>query len=418
MTYKEFLEKHGINYLRYISFTNENTSLLNITILDNPSKYIDVAKEAKKLQFILVPKVESKEYYDELKKFVENCRDSVTVKHDFLGIATRDEFIKGEEIINIVLKEINPNWNIKQKLAYVHYKMGKLVSYVPDYNFNKKSTNSPNIIGAKNIWKSLSDGKSICNGITAIERNILYRLGIKTTELSSGIHSYLLTETEEGNIITDATWDLTSSLYEAKPNYFGVTYEELCEQERGIANSHRLKNVPENVIKIDEDELREIYYSIGITGEDRKFPLPILEKTRDINSKKYSSIENKLDAFLKMFIIEFSNEAAHLSETRNILQQCLEELGIEESTINTKFVYTKNDMKCINPFLMIHIDNENMEDRVYILNGDAARIENMNIQEFDKMYRLHIYDTSIPFWKKYIKSHDNKEKVKTLYDNY
>ena len=141
----------------------------------------------------------------------------------------------------------------------MHYKIGELISYAPDFNFNGMFVNSENSTDTRNIWKSLVNGKSVCNGITSIVRNILSRVGISTKELSSDTHSFLLVETEDGNIIIDPTWDLKNTLYGARPMYFGKTYEQLREQEQGLSNAHKLKYPPENVIEIPEEELREIF---------------------------------------------------------------------------------------------------------------------------------------------------------------
>ena len=37
------------------------------------------------------------------------------------------------KIIEDVISQINPDWSVKQKLAFLHYKMGELISYVPDF---------------------------------------------------------------------------------------------------------------------------------------------------------------------------------------------------------------------------------------------------------------------------------------------
>lgn len=404
MTYEEFLEENNVKLLTYISFANENTSHLSVPIQGNPIEYIDVAKNANILRLIGVPQTKSREFYENLRVFIENCRDEIEIEHGVLGKASKNEFIEAEGIINNLLNEINPNWSITQKLAYVHYKIGKLITYVPDYNYNKLIMNLPIVNDTKNIWYSLANGVSVCSGITKIEQNILARLGIETKELSSGIHSYLLTKTEEGNIITDVTWDLEGILYGAKPNYFGVTYEELCEQEAELTNAHRLKTPPENVVKIEDDELRDIYQSIGIIGEDRKFPLPILGKTREIESKEYSSINEKINAFFEMFITNFQEEAHHLCETRYMIEQCLEELDVEKEKITTKFVYSKKDMQCKNPYLIVHINIKNMRDKIFLLNIEEMTFKNIDIQDFDKQYNVHIYDTSKPFWKNYLKT--------------
>ena len=412
MKHDEFVEKYNIKRLTYINFTNDNSSLLSVKIDESPSKYTDVARQAENLGFILIPRMESREYYKSLQEFVKNCREELKVKYDFLGEASRDEFLKAEGIINEILDEINPNWNIKQIVVLIHYKIGTIISYIPDNSYNKISDNSLTRNDARNIWKAISSGKSVCSGITAIEQNILYRLGIKTRELSSGIHSYLLIETEDGNIITDATWDLANTLFDAKPNYFGITYDELMSQEREIANSHRLKEPPKNVIGISDEELRNIYYSIGIIDEDFKFPLPIFKRVQEINLGSYQTLKEKISNFFKMFINEFQNESTHLCETRSIIQQCITELGVDCRRITTKFVYSKKDTQCIKPYLATHIDNDEMRNLFFLLDADRI-IEEIDLQDFDDNYMVHRYDTSKPFWKKYLKREKTKKQELT-----
>ena len=286
---------------------------------------------------------ESQEFYQELIDYVKKCNTKISIANGIVGNATKEEFLQGEEIIEEIVKEIQPNWTKKQIAAYVHYKIGQLISYVPDFNFSGIFVNSANSNDTRNIWKSLINGKSVCNGITSISRNILSRVGVSTRELASGTHSYLLVETEEGNIITDPTWDLKNTLYGARPMYFGKTYEQLREQEGMLSNAHKLEEPPENVIEISEDELREIYYTLGYAKEDRTFIFPILDRVTEINGNRYENTKEKLSAFFSMFTKEFSKEATHLSETRTILESCLYELGIEPRDLNTKFIYKKED---------------------------------------------------------------------------
>ena len=333
---------------------------------------------------------------------MKNCNDDLKVENGEIGSAKKEEYLKGEEKINEILEEIDPSWSTKQKLAYVHYKMGELISYVPDFNFSGKNINSPISNNSRNIWKSVVDGKSVCNGVTDIERNILSRLGIKTRELSSATHSFLLTETEDGNIITDATWDLVNTLYKARPEYFGVTYENLRKQDGLLSNAHKLENPPENVIEISDEELREIYYSIGLTKENRRFLLPLLEREEEINSKNFNSMEEKLSAFFDMYTKDFSKEATHLSETRSMLEQSIHALGINQKDIITKFVYSKDDEYSENPYLIIHIDSEEMKNQIRLLNTEKMQFENMNVQNLDEKYKVHDLDTINPFWKKYL----------------
>ena len=247
---------------------------------------IDDLEEFTRIQ---VREDESPEFYQELAEYVKNCRTKISIANGIIGNATREDFYKGEKIIEKIVKEIQPNWSKKQIIAYVHYKIGELISYVPDFKFNGMSINSANSNDTRNIWKSLINGKSVCNGITAISRNILARVGVSTRELSSSTHSFLLAETEEGNIITDPTWDLKNTLYGARPMYFGKTYEQLREQEEGLSNAHKLESPPENVIEVPEEELREIYYTLGYTREDRTFIFPILDRVSEIKENRYEN---------------------------------------------------------------------------------------------------------------------------------
>ena len=410
ITYEEFLKENNINKILSINFTSERSILDDAVIPDSPNKYIDIARKAKELVYVKVPPVQSSQYYKDLKIFIENCSNNIKIIHSVMGEVEKGDFLQGEEIIEKIIQEINPQWSKKQMLAYVHYKIGEIVSYIPDFNYIQNYINLPIVNNSRNIWKSIVDKKSVCNGITEIQRNILSRLGIKTEELSSGTHSYMLTQTEEGNIITDATWDLKNTLYGARPMYFGVTYEELLEQEKGISNAHKLKNPPENVIKIPEEELREIYYSIGLTSEDRKFFLPILEKVNNINNQEFNSTEEKIDMFLTMFIQNFSREATHLSETRSMLEVCINDLGIKSQDIKTKFVYSKDDEDCEKPYLITHINNETTKDKIIFLNIDEMKFDKIDIREFDKSYKVHDLDTSNAFWKQYLPSKEIKEK--------
>lgn len=352
---------------------------------------------------IQVREDESQEFYQDLIEYVKNCNTPISIANGIVGNATREDFLQGEEIIERIVKEIQPNWTKKQIVAYVHYKIGELISYAPDFNFNGMFVNSANSNDTRNIWKSLINGKSVCNGITSISRNILSRVGVSTRELSSGTHSFLLAETEEGNIITDPTWDLKNTLYGARPMYFGKTYEQLREQEGGLSNAHKLEYPPENVIEISEEELREIYYTLGYAKEDRTFTFPILDRVTEIKENRYDSAKERLNAFFEMFTKEFSREATHLSETRTILESCLYELGIEPKDLHTKFIYKKEDNACNNPYLSLLINDEQQKEQmVYCLDLDIMQFRNMDVTELDNKYKIHDLDTANPFWKKYL----------------
>lgn len=407
ITYEEFLKKNNIQELNTLSFRQEETMSVDAIIEENPREYVDVAKDAKELKYIIVGETQTAEFYENLRTFVENCNEEIKVLNGIAGGANKTEYLKGEEKIQEILAEINPEWSTKQKLAYTHYKIGETISYIPDFNFSGRYVNSKISQNSRNIWKSICDGKSVCNGIVDIQRNILSRLGIKTKELSSETHSFLLTETEEGNIITDPTWDLSNTLYQARPQYFGITYEELRKREDGLSNAHKLEESPENIIEISEQELRELYYSIGMANEDRTFVFPILEEVETINAKEYSTLSEKIDDFFSIFSEKFSKESSHLSETRTILESAISELGVKREQIRTRFVYSKDDESSQEPYLIVHINSDDLKSKIRILNTKETNFKNIDLKEFDRNYKLHDLDTTEPFWQKYIKQTEN-----------
>lgn len=412
MTKEEFINKYNnrFNEITMLQFSDEK-NLLYTSISDSPINYVEFGDKFTNLKTVSLDNVQSSDYYNSIREFIKKCNDDIKIVNGPVGSATKEEFLRSEEKINGVIDNINPEWNIKQKTAYVHYMIGKIVSYSPDFCFSGKYVGSKAANDARNIWKSVDTGTSVCNGITNIERNILSRMGIKTKELSSGTHSFLLVETEEGNIITDATWDLTNTLFEARPMYFGKTYEQIVEMDGPLSHAHRLEETPEDIIEIPENEMREIYHSIGITTEDRRFKLPILEKVDEINKQGLKTEREKIDVFFKMFTSDFSKEATHLSETRTMLENCFRTLGIDGRSIMTKFVYSKGDKECEKPRICIHFSNENMQNNMVVLNNEEDKFENIDLENFDNLYKPHDEDTREPFWKKYLEKEEKQNTV-------
>ena len=394
ITYEDFLKQTEKKQIKFLDF-----SVGSVYTPKNPSEYIDIARKSPSLKELLISDAGSKEYYQGLVEFVQNCQNDLSISSDFIGSCDTKDFITGEKIIEDVISQINPDWSVKQKLAFLHYKMGELISYVPD--FDNRVLNLGSRVGnnARNAWTSLIDGKSICTGVTYIERTILSRLGIETEVLRGKTHAYMLTKTDEGNIITDATWDLSKSLYKAIPDHFGVTYEELIRRENGLSNSHKLDIPPENVIEITEKELRELYRSIGIVGDDLKFPLPLFQKIEELNSKKFASKEEKLNAFFSMFTQYFSKEATHLQETRSILEFALLDLGFSSESIKSKYVYSSDDINYETPQLVFHISSDNLQNSVRILNLEEMQFDKISLKDFDIKYQVHYMDKQEPFWK-------------------
>lgn len=369
--------------------------------LENNYKDVDVCM-LDGIPHIILPENMSSDFYSEVCEFVKNYDGSIYIQNGVMGKADKDSFLEAEKILNDIVRQVDESWTDKQKIAFIHYQMGKLVSYVPDFNFQGNISQIAQ--DSRNIWQSIINGQSVCNGVVSIERNLLARIGISSKELKSESHSYVLAEIEEGNIIMDPTWDLKNSLYGARPMYFGKTYEQIREIESELSNAHKLDNPPSNVLEITDSELREIFYSLGYTNEDRSFKFPIYEMVKQINMDSDKTIDDKLRIFSEQFVQQFPSEMAHLTETREILEGCMYELGIEPQNIITKFIYSKSDTECTNPYLCLFTNG--ITQPIQILNTGESTFKRMNLEELDKNYKIHDRDTAEAFWKRYL-SRDN-----------
>ena len=380
----------------------------------SPRKYVEQVKNHP-IAVIMVKSSNSQEFYDSLKELVRYCDNNVCIKNlEVADIPNKEDFFKGEEIISKFIAGINPEWSQMQKAAYVHHHVAKIISYIPDEIFSSDyyKLNVNNYL--KITWNALSNGMSVCNGISNLTMSILGRLGIESEELHGRMHSFLLVKTDEGNIITDPTWDLARNLYDAKPYYFGRSYEDIRKND-GFENAHLLDNPPENLRVLSEQELRELYHSIGLTGEDRRFPCHIAEIMQQIKQMQDMNKKQKTEEFFKLYMERYREESTHLCESIKMLVQCLHGIGIDR--INMRCVYTKDDVDCKNPIMVFHSGEDELADSVYVFpKRENEDLKTIDINEFDKKYKIHSNDKRAPFWKAYltkdIQSREESEKEK------
>lgn len=394
---------------RVLNFTGKDSIFVKLT--HSPKDYIEqIKKMDHEITLVQTNSTHTKDFYDELREMVKYCSDRVCIKNcEIMGeTPNKEEFFDGEQIIDKLISEVDSEWNTKQKAAFIHYKMGKILSYVADFKYIENDCLSKTVNDSRNMWISLANGKSVCNGIVNINRSILSRLGIESEELSSKGHSYLFVKTEDGNIITDPTWDLEGTLYDCRPNFFGRTYEDLRKIDRWTT-SHKLENPPEDVIEIDDKELREIYHSIGLTNEDKTFFAPLLRLTENINSREICDKSERVNEFLTQYMDEFKEESTHISESISMLGLCMKEIGID--FVNLRCVYLKEDTNCEKPIMVFHSGEEGLSDKIFIFPRDEkGKLQEQKIVDFDEKYKIHSEDTREPFWKMYMdKSSISKE---------
>lgn len=422
------MNKKDINNITKVVFGSESIIPDAIYLNENPSKYIEHIENFNNIQAIGVSIDKDTSYYDSIKEFIKKCNSNVIIKNSAMGEASKEEFLIGEEKIDKVINQIDIKWSQKEKVAFVNYKIGQLFSYCPNFNFSEKA-GSREVEDSRNIWKSLVNGRSVCNGIAEATVYILSKIGIKAKVLKSKTHNFVMAELEEGNLMMDPTWDLTYTLYEGRPANFGKTYEQLRKEDGPFRESHKLKDVPQNVIEINDSELRQIHSRIGIAKQDGNFKCPVINDLQIIN-QNFDTDKDKMENFLEMFVCKYNNQAKHLSETRNMLEVCMQQFGFKtyinedksnkDKIVTTKFVYKNSDSKCDKPYLILHFSSPELKNNIKILNLEDKKIENMGIEDFENRYMVHKQDTIKPFWKEYIQNktqntRDNKKEDNEQY---
>ncbi len=260
---KEFIEvleefDFSLNEKKEIFATLSDETKQNIDISKLPEEYrIALSIESKygyvKLDFDRnledykgldrLMEVEADKYTDEQKsKFMqlcEICPDLVVVNKlndAFACYSTVEEYKEAEKWIEELISSLNPEYSDLQKIAIIDNAIGKKVSYSPDFD-----TEVYNVHDSRALWKIVSSGYGVCNGISNLEKYIFDKIGIDSEIVSSGSHAFLKLknieipletgEIQKGNTILDPTWNLTSQRFEGRPNNFCVSYEEIRKHD-------------------------------------------------------------------------------------------------------------------------------------------------------------------------------------------
>lgn len=83
-------------------------------------------------------------------------------------VSTAREYKEAEEWIDSVISELRPEYSKAQKIAIIDNAIGKKVSYSPDFGSEVFNMNN-----ARALWKIISSGYGVCNGIAKVEQYIL-----------------------------------------------------------------------------------------------------------------------------------------------------------------------------------------------------------------------------------------------------
>ena len=316
--------------------------------------------------------------------------------------STGKEYIEAEEWISSVISKLKPEYSKAQKIAVIDHEIGKKVSYSPDCG-----TEVFNDFDARALWKIISSGYGVCNGISRVEQYIFDRVGIDSEMIGSETHVFLKLkdleiplangETVQGTTILDPTWNLTNHRFDAKPNNFFVSYEKIRENDidyNGVDhNSHKNdEELKDATFNLDEESLRALFKSVGLTDKDGIFPVRELCDLTEEIGRKYANdpAENIRNQFLALKKV-CPNFMTCKNETMNILCSiilCDENIKFNRGVV--KRVYDRSDERKT-PTMYVYLDSNELGKKFYVPNKDGNFIE-MNQEDFTKKFECYEKD--------------------------
>ena len=346
--------------------------------------------------------------FEEHGKLVELAKVCPNIRvNDKIGldISTGQEFVNGEEWIQDVLSNMKEDWSDIQKAAYIDYRIGKKISYTPDFD-----TEVSDDASARALWKIIDSGYGVCNGIAQVEQYLLKHVGIESELVSSGRHSFLKVKNLEipredgttvvGDTVFDPTWNLTSHRYDAYPNHFARSYEEIRKFD--ILTDGTDKECHKNdeafsgeTIEIEENVLREIYKSIGLTKENGHFPISdMMDKSDEIAASELSA-EDKIAKQLELLSTTHPEFASCQNSTISILSGNIlnhPEMKFEKLVVNR--VYNRND-KDKTPSVYVYYKDGEETEGFFVAEPGSKSFSQMSKESFIETYECYEQDMKL-----------------------
>lgn len=338
-------------------------------------------------------------------KFQQLCEicPNLTIKDDLvMGSSTAQEYLTAELWIDSVIEQIDENWMMVQKLAYIDNAIGKKISYSPDYDtevFDEK--------GARALWKIIASGYGVCNGIAQVEQYMLSKVGIGAVLVSGSRHSFLLLKDFElptangeiirGDTINDPTWNLTAQRYGAKPQEFCKSYEKIRKHDidedgtdwKSHFNDETLSSAS---IELDEQSLKQVYQGIGLTDKNGNFPIKSFLVQSIMADKQNLPPEEAIQKqfeFLREYYPQFStcenSTTAILSDSFSDLKN----LKFNRCVINR--VYARED-KNKRPVIYVYLDLPEVGKKFYYIDKETAEFIELSQKEFEEKFECYEMD--------------------------
>ncbi len=351
------------------------------------------------------------EFTDEKrKKFIELCHicPNMAVYNLINDIAsfysTTKEYIEGEEWISSVLDKLEPTYSKLQKIAVIDNAIGKKISYSPDFATEVFNSNN-----CRAIWRIISSGYGICNGIASLEQYMFNRVGIESKLVSSGNHSFLKLDDIElplengeivkGNTILDPTWNLVLHRFEGKPSHFCINYEQARASDidpkgkdrKCHKNDEQLKNA---TLSLDTPSLRKLFASVGLANKEGKFPV---KETIELSKAIHQTFANNPSENINKQFLLLAKVCPEFAKCQNESMKFLSDIFLDDENLQynrcvVNRVYDRADAER-RPIMYVYIDSAELGKRFYFADKEEGRFIELSPEEFTK--RFECYDKDL-----------------------
>lgn len=346
--------------------------------------------------------VKSDEDREKLIKLCEVCPNVNIEDNLIIGPSTGAEYIKGEKWVSKVLEGIQQDWTDVQKLAYIDTMIGKRISYTPNFG-----TEVENECDERALWKIISTGYGVCNGIAQVEQYLLSRVGIEAELVSAKKHAFVRVNNIEiptqngvirGDTLVDPTWNLTASRYGARPNHFCKSYEELRKvdfDENGKDHECHKNDDLQGTIDMDIETLREVYKSIGIADKEGNFPIvQLIQHARKIDETVpdiQTNIRRKFEV-LKNWCPEFATcQNSTIDVLRSVLFENNENFEFKRCIASR--VYDREDSQK-DAVLYVYMEAAGIGKQFFYADKQLGEFVQMPQDEFEKKFECYEADFS------------------------
>ena len=318
-------------------------------------------------------------------------------------ISTASAYKEAEEWIKSIIDNLNPEYSKAQKMAVIDNAIGKKISYSPDFD-----TEVFDVEDCRALWKIISSGYGVCNGIAKVEQYMFNRVGIESEIISSGTHAFLKIkdielplangEIAKGNTILDPTWNLTRHRFGGRPDNFCINYEQARKNDIDIEgkdhkchkNDEQLKDA---TLNLDEQSLRKLFTSVGLADKEGQFPIKdLLEKSKLVDEIYANHPEqniNKQFLLLRQTCPEF---ATCQNSSMSILSDVLlsnENLKFNKCVVDR--VYNRKD-EGKRPIMFVYIDSDELGKKFYFANKDEGQFVGLAQEEFIEQFECYEED--------------------------